>query len=398
MRILFALPYGPGPTRVRSRMLLEQLAARHQVTLLTLCWSDEDWEDSQAWAARGVSVRCVAHGRSKRLRGLCGHPGRPLQQIAATSPAYARQARLEVAEARRQGAPFDAIHVEHLRGAVAIDLPRSLGLHTIFDAVDCLAELARLTAAHNPSALYRLVARHEERRTARLEARMLGAADLVTVAAERDRQALLMNDSHARVLTVPNGAVVRGEPIRLPSAPRVVFTGKLSYHANQAAARWLLEQVWPRVRARVPSAELTLAGADPPSWLREACLLPDVQVVANPVDLSAIVASARVALAPIVYSVGIQNKVLEAMALGVPVVGTSSAAAGLHRDGGQALGVADDPEAFAALVADVLTSDSVARRLSSAGYEYVRRHHSWPGVADRFEELYLSSPRHAEAA
>jgi glycosyltransferase involved in cell wall biosynthesis len=332
------------------------------------------------------------------MRGLFGHPGRPLQQIAATSPRFARRARLEVARAARDGAPFDALHVEHLRGAVAIDMLRPLGVYTVFDAVDCLAELARLTAAHNPHPLYRRVARHEERRTARLEARLLEVADLVTVTAERDRRALLSGRELGHVITVPNGAVVRAEPVRLSTAPRAVFTGKLSYHANQAAARWLLEQVWPRVRARVPNAELTIAGAEPPQWLRERCRHSGIELSANPADLSAIVAQARVALAPIVYSVGIQNKVIEAMALGVPVVGTASAAAGLEHDGGQALGIADDPEGFAALVARLLVDEPAARRLGIAGYEYVRRRHSWSDVAGRFEELYRSSHAQAEAA
>lgn len=398
LRILFALPYGPGRTRVRSRMLLEQLATSHDVTLMALCWSNEDWQAAREWSAQGLDVIPIRHGRAERVRALRGSPGRPLQEMAATSPTFAAAARNHIVAAARSGVSFDVLHVEHLRGAVALDLLQPLGVRTVFDAVDCLAELAHLTSRHNPNPVVRMVARYEQQRTARLEARLVASADAVTVAAERDRRALLRGNDLARISTIPNGVTIPRQPVELTAEPRVIFTGKLSYHANEAAARWLLEDIWPRVQARVPAAALTIAGADPPGWLRRAARQAAVELAANPADLSALVRTARVAVAPVVYSVGIQNKVLEAMAVGVPVVGTASAAAGLEPSGRSAMRVADDPAAFAERVAELLGQQRTASELGRQGYQYVCAQHAWPDVARRFEVLYRASGARAEAA
>jgi glycosyltransferase involved in cell wall biosynthesis len=231
-----------------------------------------------------------------------------------------------------------------------------------------------------------------------LEARLLAAADVVTVAAERDRRALLRSNELTRIVTIPNGVTLPPYPAAPTADPHVIFTGKLSYHANAAAARRLLADVWPRVRAKIPEARLTLAGADPPGWLRRAAHQPGIELVANPDDLGALVQTARVAAAPIVYSVGIQNKVLEAMAAGVPVVGTSSAAAGLTPAGRAAMRIADTPELFADRIVELLLQPEAALVLGRQGRRYVMEQHSWQDAARRFEALYGVPGLRAEAA
>lgn len=398
VRILMALPYGPGPTRVRSRKLLEQLAGRHDVTLVTLCWGDDDQQAAREFTAQGVKVVLVRHDWTERARALPGAAGRPLQQIISTSTVFTATARNLLSSAARSGVGFDVVHVEHLRGAVALGLPRPLGARTVFDAVDCLAELARLTSRHNPNPVVRAIARYEQQRTARLEAQLVATVDVTAVAADRDRRALLQGNAPARIVTIPNGVTLPAHPAELTAEPHVIFTGKLSYHANAAAARCLLEDVWPRVRAQVPDARLTLAGADPPGWLRRAAQNPGIELVANPDDLAALVQTARVAAAPIVYSVGIQNKVLEAMAAGVPVVGTASAAAGLAQAGRAAMRIADSPAAFADCIVELLVRPGAAPALGRQGRRYVMEQHTWRGAARRFEALYCATGLRAEAA
>lgn len=393
-----ALPYGPGRTRVRSRKLLEQLAAGHDVTLVALCWGDDDQRAAREFMAQGVRVVLVRHDWTERARALPGGGGRPLQQIVSTSPVFAATARNLLSSAARSGAGFDAVHVEHLRGAVALGLPRPLNVRTVFDAVDCLAELAHLTSRHSPNPVVRFVARYEQQRTARLEAQLLAAADVTAVAAERDRRALLQGNAPARIVTIPNGVTLPAQPAELTAEPHVIFTGKLSYHANAAAARRLLEDVWPQVRAQVPAARLTVAGADPPGWLRRAAERPGIALIANPADLGALVQTARVAAAPIVYSVGIQNKVLEAMAAGVPVVGTASAAAGLAQAGRAAMRIADTPAEFAEHIVELLLRPGAALELGRQGRRYVMEQHTWRGAARRFEALYCAAGLRAEAA
>ncbi|MGN6362658.1 MAG: glycosyltransferase [Thermomicrobiales bacterium] len=390
MRLLVILPYAPSATRVRSRMLLEELTRRHEVTLLALAWNASDQETLAAWRERGLDVVAVPHGRADQLRALAGDPRRPLQQMVATAPLLARLARQRISEAARAGRPYGAAHVEHLRGAAAADLTTPLGVRTVFDAVDCLAALARLTRRHNPNLLVRGVAAFEECRTRRYERALVAAADAVTVVAERDRLALLQGGAPRRITVVPNGVAASARPAALTAAPVAVFTGKLSYHANQAALRLLLRDIWPLVRAAEPAARLLVAGAEPPGWMQHAGR-DGMELVANPAELAPLIARARVALAPTVYSVGIQNKVLEALAEGVPVVATPSALAGLPSAAREFVLSGDTPAAFAAAAIRLLRDDALAANLGAAGHAYVRRHLTWSAAATAFEALYAGT-------
>lgn len=399
MRVLFALPYGPGPTRVRSRKILEELARRHALTLVGLAWNDEDVASLEAWRGTGVEVRIVDHRKRAQLGALVRRPHRPLQGSISRSAPFARVVRELIWRERATGKPFDALHVEHYRGASAIDLFQPIeGLRVVYDAVDCLAQLAELTSIHSPNPLVKRLARLEAGPTRDEEDALLMRADVITVVAERDRAAMLRGRRMDHVHVVPNGVDLNPQPATLSREPVAVFSGKLSYHANQAAARWLLADIWPEVRRAVPDARLRVAGADPPHWLVDASGRDGVEVIANPLDMTAVLDASRVAVAPVVYSVGIQNKVLEAMAAGLPVVATQSAGAGLLPASAGTFALADDAHAFAREVVRLLVDDAAAAALGRDGYDYVRKYHSWPGVVDRFEQLYVNSPVAMEVA
>ncbi|HUG14181.1 MAG TPA: hypothetical protein VMM78_04110 [Thermomicrobiales bacterium] len=156
---------------------------------------------------------------------------------------------------------------------------------TVLDAVDCVAELARLTQRHNPSRLTRLLARVEERPTRRFETALVRAADAVTVVAQRDRTAIAQHAREAVIEVVPNGVARCPSPVFITDDPIAIFTGKLSYHANQAAIRRLLDGIWPRVRATLPNARLLIAGADAPRWLMRQDGMRGIAIHDGPHDL-----------------------------------------------------------------------------------------------------------------
>lgn len=397
MRILFALPYGPTMTRVRSRMLLEQLSRWHEVTVLGLAWNAEDRAALAKLVGAGIEVQVIEHRQLDRLRTLAGDPRRPLQQIVSTSLPYARAARQLIAEARERGRPFDAVHVEHFRGASAINLFAGLDARVVYDAVDCLAALATMTAEAGPNRLVRQIARYEASRTKVAEDRLLTMADAITVVAERDQREMARQANCSPIYVIPNGVQRRADRRQLTIEPRMIFSGKLSYHANQAAVRWFLKQTWPQILTGRPDAQLVLAGADPPAWMRQLHA-PGVELISNPPDLLSLIEGARVAIAPMTYGVGIQNKVLEAMACGVPVVGTRVAGDGLLSERPIGFLLADDEAAFAAAVLQLLNDDHVALKLGRQGQGYVRSTHSWESAAHQFEDLYAARPAATKAA
>src|SRR5438094_264254 len=188
------------------------------------------------------------------------------------------------------------------------------------------------------------------------------------------------------VLHTP-GDLDRFRPRLRRSPNTVVFTGKMSFHANRVAAEWLCDEIWPRVRARHPEARLLLAGARPPrSLLRRRA--GDVSVTGYVPDLRALIAGAAVAVAPLRYAVGVQNKVLEAMACATPVVTTSAAVGDLgFNEGGHGF-IADDAAAFAERICWLLDDHRLAGQMGRAGREYVERHHAIGPLAEQLDQYY----------
>jgi glycosyltransferase involved in cell wall biosynthesis len=169
-----------------------------------------------------------------------------------------------------------------------------------------------------------------------------------------------------------------------------VFTGVLSYHPNADAALFLVDEVLPRLRRAVPDVRVEIVGRDPAQALRERAKSdPALSVTGFVPDLRPHLETAAVAVAPVRYGAGVQNKVLEAMAMELPVVATPFVAGGLRAPGGEEapLAVGDGPDAFADRVAQLLRNPQAARELGQAGRRFVEQHHVWARSAEILEML-----------
>jgi glycosyltransferase involved in cell wall biosynthesis len=328
------------------------------------------------------------------VRGLAG--AAPLQACYCRSPVMT--AIVRAAAAQRAGC--DVLHVEHLRAA-PYGLPAA-GLPSVYDGVDCMTRLLGQTAADGPTLTSRLTARFELPRTRRFERELVRRFDRVVVSAENEREALLAlaapldrASPTERVHVVPNGVDPEYfAPLDVPREPAtLIFLGRMGYHANLAAARRLVTEIMPRVWARRPEARVLVVGPDPPAELRALAARAGsrVEVTGYVPDVRPYLGSATVSVSPLSYAVGVQNKVLEAMAMATPVVATPAAAAGLHAVHGEHLLAAEDADAFAASVRGLLDDPAWARRLGVSGRRYVEAQHDWVAVARQLEAIYCDA-------
>jgi glycosyltransferase involved in cell wall biosynthesis len=171
----------------------------------------------------------------------------------------------------------------------------------------------------------------------------------------------------------------------------VVFTGKLSYHANAAAAVRLVERIMPRVWGRRPDTPVVIAGKDPGSRVLALGRDPRVTVTGYVGDLRVVFAQAAVAVCPLVYGAGIQNKVLEAMASGVATVMSSAASAALLGTAGHDYLACEDDQAFADAVVSLLDDRARRQRLGAAGRAYVVANHQWDVLAGALVRIYAAA-------
>jgi polysaccharide biosynthesis protein PslH len=218
--------------------------------------------------------------------------------------------------------------------------------------------------------------------------------DQVVVTSPDDAEALSALAPSAPITVIPNGVDLsycrqQGEP----AEPRtIVFSGKMSYHANVTAALYFVREVLPRIRATDPGARFRIVGSDPPEIVRRLAVSdPLIEVTGYLPDLRPAIGAGTVAICPVTVKVGIQNKILEAMALGVPVVASTQGAAGLLAAPGEDLLVGDGPDELAQHVLRLLRDPTERQRLVRSGRRYVERHHRWESAASILEDLYVSA-------
>ncbi len=409
LRILFITPYLPSLIRVRPFNLIKYLAERgHAVTLLALEPPGEDrsgLEQLQSWCRDVRTVRLP--GWQILLNGLWALPGRtPFQAAYSRSGAMAALIRRTLTENK-----FDVVHLEHLRGAELGQVVQ--GARIVFDSVDSISLLFEQVCQSGPNWRSRALARLDLARTQRYEGRLLDRYARVLVTSRRDRDALaelsalaagsplrfvhsvdprqvLPQDRADRLVVLPNGVDLDYfQPLAEPREPAtIVFSGKMSYHANVAAALDLARQVMPFVWQQFPAARLVLAGKDPSAEIAALAADPRITVTGTVADLRPYLGRATVAVLPIRYSVGIQNKVLEAMAMATPVVSTPHAVAALQLQPGREGMVGETPQAMAEAVVALLANDSLRQQMGRAGRRYVENHHDWRSAAGRLEWIY----------
>jgi glycosyltransferase involved in cell wall biosynthesis len=211
------------------------------------------------------------------------------------------------------------------------------------------------------------------------------------------------------VHVIPNGVDLdhfAGEPVEAAECEierdSIVFSGKMSYHANDDAARFLLTEVMPCLWRIRPSVRLTIVGSQPSSALRAlAAAVAERQKDAGTVtvtgyvdDLRPYLRRAQVAVCPMRIGVGIQNKALEAMAVGRPVVCSPLVRRAMAAaESAGALRVAQSAEEFANAIADWMANPDGARRAGRAARRYVEEHHVWRGAAETLVQVYNEARR-----
>jgi sugar transferase (PEP-CTERM/EpsH1 system associated) len=175
--------------------------------------------------------------------------------------------------------------------------------------------------------------------------------------------------------------------------PSCVFVGVLNYPPNVDAVTWFCNHVWPGVLRRIPDARFTIVGANPSSSVLRLVDRPGVMLAANVPDVRPFLASSTVAVAPLRISRGVQNKVLEALAMRKAVVATPGALTGLKlRTGEDALAATSSEEWIDTLVS-LFSNRERCHRLGVAGRCYVEEHHNWDRCLDKFGRLSDSVTR-----
>ncbi|MCD4689934.1 glycosyltransferase [bacterium] len=402
MRILFLtsrLPYPPHRgDRVRTFNFLKAFASRHDVHLVSFIESDAERE--AAAELKGICSReLVVLGKRRSLLNIATHALSPMPYQAL----YYRSAEMQaVVQAAFADGTFDLIYVHLFRMAPFIvpllgRRPSGGGsdVRAVLDLTDSVASEIELSIRHR-AALTRFPYMWESRKIRAYETRVMPGFDETWVISEADRDDVLLGASGARVEIVPNGVDDRLFELdpSMSDSGEVVFVGNLSVPHNIDAVEFLIGDVMPRLRAAEPGATLRVVGKGAGDRVRCICDAADWCTLTGFVpDLRDAYRNAAVFAAPLRFAAGVQNKMLEAMAAGVPVVTTPTGNRGLQAAPGSEIVVASGGAEFACALGEVLSDARRRDALSKAGRRFISGRFSWSHALERAEAVGARSRR-----
>jgi len=397
MKIAYVVPYVPNLIRTRPYNLIVQLTALgNEVAVFTLGSGKQDAKDIEALRSK---VACVNYLEQPIWHSLWNSvwalpSKRPLQTVYSWDPRLAKQL---TSFLKIQGA-FDVVHVEHLRGSRYGQYVKSRMPHipVIWDSVDCISHLFKQASMYSTSGGFgRFITRFELGRTRLAEGKLIGEFDHILVTSETDKKALLELSlpgiDPAPISVLSNGVDLEYFHPNLDiqrDAETLVFSGKMSYHANISMVNYLVAEIMPGVWQKRPGVQLVIVGKDPTADIRALSVDPRITVTGTVDDIRPFLWKATVAVVPLVYGAGIQNKILEAMACGTPVVTTSRTLLSLSAIPGDDILVADNAEEFSRNILKLLGDQKFHFRLSMGGAAYVKKSHSWRVMAETLLTCY----------
>jgi len=385
MRILFLsqrVPYPPNRgDKITTWRLVERMGRTHEVRIVAFAHDERDLEAAEALRKKGFPTTAVPYrDRSAKLGAL------PLL--------FTRQPlTLGVYGSREVQAAVDALVPDSdLAYAYSSSMGAFLERHPRLPRIMHFGELDsdkwRQYAERSAFPMRHVYAR-EHRTLLEFERRIARsfAANVVCTPLERDVFEREIPGATAEVLR--NGVDLAYFAPRWDGRERgrIVFTGVMNYLPNAEGCVWFVREILPLVRREVPGATFSIVGSNPTPEVERLAEVAGVEVTGFVQDTRDWMGKASVAVAPLRIARGIQNKVLEAMAMGLPVVGTTCATQGVEGVDGRDFRVRDDAAGFAREVASLLRAPDTALDLGRAARRFVEATYDWDVVFRPLDDL-----------
>jgi sugar transferase (PEP-CTERM/EpsH1 system associated) len=391
MKILFAAPYTPSKIRPRPFYLIKGLKERgHSVTFVGLIddytWLEKEREFEKYLEHVKLFRIPMIKSYLNCLLNLCTNL--PLQ--AAYS--YSREMKEYVQELCLEN-DFDIIHIEHLRAAYC--LPEKRSIPALYDSVDCISNLYLQFKEKAPTVFRKAINQIEYRKLKKYEPYLLTRFDGITAVTQQEIESL-MNLIPQDTEKLPVTAVVANGVDSSYFSPEnssvepysIVFVGKMGYYANEIAAVHFAREIFPEIKAKQEKAKFYIVGANPPKKVRELARIKGIVVTGWVPDTKVFLRRAHVVVCPLSVAVGIQNKILEAMAMAKAVVSYPSPVSSLKQSKKAALVISETERDFTDQVLGLMNDDVLRNDVEKNARTYVLENYSWHDSIERLEKFY----------
>jgi polysaccharide biosynthesis protein PslH len=395
MKLLFltgTLPYPPTDGwKIRVFALLRALAQHHQVSVVSFMRPIDDALAAQRLREHGIALHVIPrdprYAPTKLLQGLISPTAFPILN-------YRDERMAQLVRQVLRSDTFDLVQIESIHMAqycVGLLQPTILDLHNIESL------LMRRYARQETNPLKRAYAEVTWRKLAAYERDTCGVFSHCLTCSDEERVLLQTRCGVDRVSVIPNGVDVdayaaqdAGFPNGAvpPPGDRIVFVGRMDYHANVEGVRWFCRDVWPRIRAHRPGALFQIVGGYPVPAISRLVRAGEIEVTGFVTDVRPYVKHASVVVVPLRVGGGTRLKILEALAMSKPLVSTTVGAEGIEAVPDRDLVIADRPEEFADEVVSLLRFAERRQALGSAGYRLVQNQYNWARIVKDLEKIY----------
>lgn len=378
------LPYPPTRgDRLRAYNFIKHLSAEHTLHLVSFIAQDAETQYLDPLKEFCRQIQVVRMSKTQSALAVARNIWRPepLQTLYYRSKEMRRRVN-QMLSANQ----FDAVYVHLFRMAPYV--AGYSNLYRILDLTDVISSEVKRSMPYR-NFLSRTIYGLEQPRIARVERQLVNTFDEAWLISRHDHQLLANECPSANILVIPNGVDVgRFYPTDQPPRPNsLIFVGHLGVFHNIDAVSFLVQAVLPLVRQRVSDCSVNIVGAEPVAQVQSLAQNPAVTVTGFVDDLNAYLNKATVFVAPLRFAAGVQNKVLEAMAAGRPVVTTSVVNKGLGASPGLELFVADTAPEMADCIVSLLNDADLASAIGRAGRKFVQQHFGWHHAVDRMRVI-----------
>ena len=361
----------------------------HNISLV--CYGDErcalDLDAKIKLESIGIDVSFVEYSKfSAVLNIICNlRSGVPLQCLMLATSEFRRKFNFIVGNVKPDFIYSVMIRVgeniKHFDGRVVFELVDSMGLNFY-------------RRADNSAGLKKIVFQKEAELALQYERVVADKSLCSFVVSNHDKNFI----GSKNITAIPLGVDVDVDEEKYKEAiaaglwgPVVVFTGNMNYQPNIDAVSWFIKHCWNLVKSKVPNVRLVIAGNNPSKEITQYGVIDDkIEVTGRVPSIRVVLRKSTVSIAPMMSGSGMQFKILEAMACGLPVVTNKLGLGDIGAKAGCEILVCEKPVDFVDAIGSLISNPSLAREVGAAGQDYVLRNHSWDVCNDKFLDSLLS--------
>lgn len=386
MNILFVIPRFPSPPLKGDQLIvinrLKGLSKNFKITALVFYDKENELKDLESvaeYCEEIIPIRLTKFHSYMNVAGELFRKKLPFQVSYYYSEAF-RNAIRNIFSRKK----IDLVHVFTIRLA---EYTKSLDVPVIYELIDSM-QLNVENMIREEKFIKKWLYRQEQKRINKYEDELSRSEKFICVVSDKDKKRI--GNNHIKV--IPNGVDTdKFIPSNRFKKGEIIFTGNMGYLPNVHAVKWFVRECFPIILQAIPYATFRIVGANPSQYIKSLHNGHNIFVTGYVKSIVDELNKAQIAVAPMRSGSGMQNKIIEAMSCGVPVVTTHNGLEGLFAEPGEEILVSDTSNTYAQSVINLLSDQKLYNELSDNSRKYVFKFHSWKLSNERISDLYLDA-------